>query len=196
MSSSLQLSRDNIYVRQLSKPIMPVIYEQTSVGIKEGYSDITKTCQLINAGSTMIGYAVTKVELYASTNSGTISGNATCTIENSGGTTVATIGTADTSTLTSATPTDYTLTFENTENTYELTAGDRVVVSWGDGSDPPSILWLWRSDGSTVANTEFQYYTTSWYSRSGDMSGRFTSQATPTSTGTRLPPPPIVVTYF
>lgn len=173
---------------------MTVIYRQDDVDIKEGYSDITTTGQLISAGSSMVGAKLTKVSLYASTNSGTISGNATCFIQDSSGITQATIGTADTSSLTSATPTDYTLVFENASNTYEIQAGDRVVITWGDGSDPPNILWLWRSNGSIVSDTTYQYYaSSSWYSRDGDISGKFEGAGDPSGGSVLLPPEPAMV---
>ena len=174
---------------QLSKLLMAELYLQDDVDIKEGFSDVTAAGQLLQSGSSLIGSKITKVSVYASTNTGTITGNATCTIQDNSGSVQATIGTADTSSLTSATPTTYTLVFQNSTNSYQMAEGDRVVIAWGIGDDPANQLWLWRSNGSTISNSTMQYYATSWASRDGDLSGKFEGTGPNQLGGTLLPPP-------
>ena len=62
MSSSLQLSRDNIYVRQLSKPIMTLLYEQNLDGGQEQNDSRTTFAQEFTTNYSLDG--ITKVTIY------------------------------------------------------------------------------------------------------------------------------------
>jgi len=191
MSSSLQLSRDNIYVRQLSKPIMTC---QTTAncggtqGLGGGGGSVVRVGVQILSGHDLVGETLSDISfrLYKA---GSPSGNGEVKIYASDDTLKGTSSsTIDWATLPTSAGTSSSFDIPD----IVIAAGDRIVITGGsyNGSNEVNLCISSDDEYDYQNGTKFQ---TAWTDQTGDSASFCYNEAVPPppESSTLLFPPPV-----
>jgi len=150
----------NIVINPYNFTQLPsLLLEQTVGGWQEAFTDVNRVGQQFVTGSTLIGQTVTKVLVRLKIHAGTPSGTITCTVRDSADTIKLTLGTSNSTSLTSS--------YQDVE--YENLTGvviadqDKVCIEFVANLSNTIEVEVTNSD--VLSNSSEWYYTSSWAQR-------------------------------
>ena len=165
-----------------------LIWSQTLTGESEGMKggDVIRAGELFETGHVTIGTTPTKI-LFNLKKTDSPTGTAELKLINSANSEKASFGTIDVTTLTTS---FVEHEFINDLNTETIEDGDRLAFYYSGAG----YFFIEFCASCSESNTNGSYYVSSWVNRSRLCTMKVYG-SDPVSTGTRLPPPPLIARF-